>query len=128
MRSNLNQTVEKERRLGAWEKYLSLWVGLCIGAGIGLGRAFPHLSTALGEFAYASVSIPVAICLFFMIYPIMVQIPFTEVIRAGKTPKPIAATLIANWAIKPFTMALLGMVFLTVVFRGFLPPDMAQSY
>jgi len=128
LESNRNEAIEKERRLGAWEKYLSLWVGLCIGAGIGLGRAFPQLSTALGEFTFAGVSIPVAICLFFMIYPIMVQIPFGEVIRAGKTPKPIAATLIANWAIKPFTMALLGMVFLTVVFRGFLPPDMAQSY
>jgi ACR3 family arsenite transporter len=123
-----NPESTQERRLGAWEKYLSLWVALCIGAGIGLGRAFPQLSTALGEFTFAGVSIPVAICLFFMIYPIMVQIPFGEVIRAGKTPKPIAATLIANWAIKPFTMAILGMVFLTVVFRGFLPPDIAQSY
>jgi ACR3 family arsenite transporter len=123
-----NPESTQERRLGAWEKYLSLWVALCIGAGIGLGRAFPQLSTALGEFTFAGVSIPVAICLFFMIYPIMVQIPFGEVIRAGKTPKPITATLIANWAIKPFTMALLGMVFLTMVFRGFLPPDMAQSY
>jgi len=118
----------KERRLGIWERYLTLWVALCIGAGIGLGRAFPQLSTALGEFTYAGVSIPVAICLFFMIYPIMVQIPFSQVLRAGKTPKPIAATLIANWAIKPFTMALFGMLFLTVVFKGFLPPEMAQSY
>jgi ACR3 family arsenite transporter len=123
-----NPESTQERRLGVWEKYLTLWVALCIGAGIGLGRAFPQLSTTLGEFTFAGVSIPVAICLFFMIYPIMVQIPFSEVIRAGKTPKPIATTLIANWAIKPFTMALLGMVFLTVVFRGFLPPDMAQSY
>jgi len=117
-----------ERRLGTWEKYLSLWVALCIGAGIGLGRAFPQFSISLGELTYAGVSIPVAICLFFMIYPIMVQIPFGQVLRAGKTPKPIAATLIANWAIKPFTMALLGMLFLTVVFKGFLPPEMAQSY
>ncbi len=118
----------KERRLGLWEKYLTLWVVLCIGAGIGLGRIFPHFSTTLGELTYAGVSIPVAICLFFMIYPIMVQIPFGQVLRAGKTPKPIAATLIANWAIKPFTMALLGMVFLTIVFKDYLPPEMAQSY
>ncbi len=128
MNSNHEQTEEKERKLGTWEKYLTLWVALCIGAGIGLGRAFSQLPTALGELTFAGVSIPVAICLFFMIYPIMVQIPFTEVIRAGKTPKPIGATLIANWAIKPFTMALLGMVFLTVVFKDFLPPEMAQSY
>lgn len=118
----------KERRLGIWEKYLSLWVALCIGAGIGLGRVFPQFSTTLGELTYAGVSIPIAICLFLMIYPIMVQIPFGQVLRAGKTPKPIAATLIANWAIKPFTMALLGMVFLTIVFKSYLPPEMAQSY
>jgi len=118
----------KERKLGIWEKYLTLWVALCIGAGIGLGRVFPQFSTSLGGLTYAGVSIPVAICLFLMIYPIMVQIPFGQVLRAGKTPKPIAATLIANWAIKPFTMALLGMLFLTVVFKGFLPPEMAQSY
>ncbi len=118
----------KERRLGIWERYLSLWVALCIGAGIGLGKAFPQISTALGELTFAGVSIPVAICLFFMIYPIMVQIDFAQVIRAGKTPKPVAATLIANWAIKPFTMALFGMVFLTIVFKGYLSPEMAQSY
>jgi len=118
----------KERRLGIWDKYLTLWVALCIGAGIGLGRAFPGLSVSLGELTYAGVSIPVAICLFFMIYPIMVQIPFGQVLTAGKAPKPIAATLIANWAIKPFTMALFGMIFLTVVFKDFLPPEMAQQY
>jgi len=118
----------KERRLGIWEKYLTLWVALGIGAGIGLGRTFSQLPTTLGEFTYAGVSIPVAISLFLMIYPIMVQIPFGQVMRAGKASKPIAATLIANWAIKPFTMALLGMVFLTIVFKDYLSPEMAQSY
>ncbi len=117
-----------ERHLGLWDKYLTLWVALCIGAGIGLGRAFPHLSATVGKFTYAGVSIPVAICLFLMIYPIMVQIPFGQVIKAGKAPKPIAITLVANWAIKPFTMALLGMFFLTVVFKGYLPAEAAQSY
>jgi len=124
----INQAVEKERRLGIWGKYLSLWVALCIGAGIGLGRTFPQFSTKLGELTYAGISIPVAICLFFMIYPIMVQIPFGQVMRAGKTPKPIAITLIANWAINPFTMSFLAWLFMTIVFKGFLPPEMAQSY
>jgi len=122
------ENTKKERRLGIWEKYLSLWVALCIGAGIGLGRTFPQLSTKLGELTYAGVSIPVAICLFFMIYPIMVQIDFGRVVKAGKTPKPIAITLIANWAINPFTMALLAWLFMTIVFKGFLSPDIAQSY
>jgi len=118
----------KERRLGIWEKYLTLWVVLCIGAGIGLGMVFPQFSTSLGKLTYAGVSIPVAICLFFMIYPIMVQIPFDKVMRAGKTPKPIAITLIANWAINPFTMYFLAWLFMTIVFKDYLSPEMAQSY
>ena len=123
-----NPVEDTERKLGIWEKYLTLWVGLCIAAGIGLGRVFPQLSSKLGELEIANVSIPVAILLFLMIYPIMVQIDFGQVIRAGKTPKPIAATLIANWAIKPFTMAALGSLFMFVVFKNFITPDIAQSY
>ena len=103
-------------------------MGVGSGAGIGLAKTFAQLSTTLGEFTYAGVSIPVAISLFLMIYPIMVQIPFGQVMKAGKASKPIAATLITNWAIKPFTMALLGMVFLTIVFKDYLSPEMAQSY
>jgi len=117
----------KERRLGIWEKYLSLWVVLCIGTGIGVGEAFPQVSDILGALTVANVSIPVAICLFFMIYPIMVQIDFSQVAEAAKTPKPIITTLIANWAIKPFTMALFAWLFMSVVFKGFLPPDVAKS-
>jgi len=97
--------VEKERRLGTWEKYLSLWVALCIGVGISLGELSPQISNILGGLTVANVSIPVAVCLFLMIYPIMVQIDFSQVIKAVRTPKPIAATLVANWVVKPFTMA-----------------------
>ena len=118
---------EKERRLGVWEKYLSLWVALCIGAGIGVGKAFPQISDILGRLTVANVSIPVAICLFLMIYPIMVQIDFAEVVKAAKTPKPIITTL-ANWAIKPFTMAFFAWLFMGVVFKGFLSPEIAQEY
>ena len=87
---------EKERRLGVWEKYLTLWVALAIGAGIGLGKAFPQISDILGGLTIANVSIPVAILLFFMIYPIMVQIDFSQVVTAARTPKPIITTLVAN--------------------------------
>ena len=128
MTSNQKQPVTEKRELGIWDKYLTLWVAVCIVAGIGLGRAFPQLSSRLGELEVANVSIPIAILLFLMIYPIMVQIDFGNVIRAGKTPKPIAATLIANWGIKPFTMAALGSLFMFGVFRNFLTPDAAQSY
>jgi len=97
---------EKARRLGIWGKYLSLWVALGIGAGIGVGKVFPQVSDILSGLAVANVSIPVAVCLFLMIYPIMVQIEFSQVIKAVRTPKPIIATLVANWAVKPFTMVL----------------------
>ena len=117
-----------ERRLGVWEKYLSLWVALCIGAGMGLGRVFPQISDILGGLTVANVSVPVAVCLFLMIYPIMVQIEFRQVVEAVKTPKPIIATLVANWAVKPFTMAFFAWLFMGVVFKGFLTPEVAQEY
>jgi arsenite transporter len=119
---------KKERKLGIWEKYLSLWIAFCIGAGIGLGEVFPHISDILGGLTVAYVSIPVAICLFLMIYPIMVQIDFSQVVTAAKTPKPIITTLVANWAIKPFTMAFFAWLFMGVVFKGFLSPELVQEY
>jgi len=123
---NLSQ--ETERRLGIWEKYLSLWVALCIGAGIGLGKVFPQISDILGGLTVANISIPVAICLFLMIYPIMVQIDFSQVVEAVRSPKPIIVTLVANWAVKPFTMAFFAWLFMSVVFKGLLPPELAQEY
>jgi arsenite transporter len=117
-----------ERRLGVWEKYLSLWVALGIGAGMGLGKVFPQISDILGGLTVANVSIPVAVCLFLMIYPIMVQIEFRQVVETVRTPKPIIATLVANWAVKPFTMAFFAWLFMTVVFKGFLTPEVAQEY
>jgi ACR3 family arsenite transporter len=88
---------EKQTKLGAWDKYLTLWVALCIIAGISLGRVFPQISDVLGKLEVAHVSIPIAICLFAMIYPIMVQIDFQEVIKAGKNLKPTATTLEQHW-------------------------------
>jgi ACR3 family arsenite transporter len=119
---------EKERKLGIWEKYLTLWVAICIAIGIGIGKAFPGISDVLGDMTVANVSIPVAICLFFMIYPIMVQIDFGQVVKAAKSPKPIITTLVANWAIKPFTMALFAWLFLEVAFGSHLLADDAESY
>jgi ACR3 family arsenite transporter len=119
---------EKERRFGVWEKYLSLWVALGIGTGIGLGKVVPQVSDILGGLTVANVSIPVAVCLFLMIYPIMVQINFRQVTEAVRTPKPIVTTLVANWAVKPFTMALFAWLFMGVVFKDFLSPELAQEY
>jgi ACR3 family arsenite transporter len=118
----------KRTKLGAWDKYLTLWVGLCIIAGISLGRVFPQISDVLGKLEVAHVSIPIAICLFAMIYPIMVQIDFQEVIRAGKNLKPTATTLFMNWAVKPFTMAFFAWLFLKVIFAPYLSPELSAQY
>jgi ACR3 family arsenite transporter len=110
-----------ERRLTIFEKYLTLWVVLCIAAGILLGRTVPSVATVLDSLSVYQVSIPIAVCLFFMMYPIMVKIDFKDVVRAGKTPKPVLMTLGINWLIKPFTMYLIASLFLGVLFRRFLP-------
>ena len=118
----------EERRLSIWEKYLTLWVGLCIVMGTLLGSTFPSISDFLAKLEVAHISIPIAVCLFAMIYPIMVQISFEEIKRATLNPKPIVLTLVANWAVKPFTMALFAWLFLGVIFAGFLTPEQIQSY
>jgi len=110
-----------ERRLSTFEKYLTVWVALCILAGIGLGAVAPGVAVALDSFSVYQVSIPIAIALFFMMYPIMVKIDFAEVLKAARTPKPVALTLFINWAIKPFTMYLIATFFLGYVFVSFIP-------
>ena len=110
-----------ERRLSTFEKYLTVWVALCILAGIALGTIAPGIAVALDSFSVYQVSIPIAIALFFMMYPIMVKIDFAEVLKAGRNVKPVALTLFVNWAIKPFTMYILATFFLGYVFVGFIP-------
>jgi len=111
----------EERKLSIFEKYLTGWVVICIGAGIGLGKLFPQVAITLDRISVYQVSVPIAICLFFMMYPIMVKIDFAEVIKAGKTPKPVILTLIVNWCIKPFTMLAISWLFLGILFKGWLP-------
>lgn len=110
-----------ERKLSIFEKYLTIWVLVCIGAGILLGKLAPDLAVKLDSLSIYNVSIPIAICLFFMMYPIMVKIDFAEVVKAAKTPKPVVLTLFVNWAIKPFTMYLIASFFLGHLFKNFLP-------
>jgi ACR3 family arsenite transporter len=111
-----------------FERYLTVWVGLCIAGGIALGKFAPGLAHSLDGMAIwvgdaPVVSIPIAICLFFMMYPIMVKIDFASVIRAGKSGKPVLLTLFINWAVKPFTMYAISALFLGVLFRGFIGVD-----
>ena len=117
----MEHVIHEERRLSFFEKYLTIWVIGCIGLGISLGKLFPKVAITLDQFSIYQVSIPIAICLFFMMYPIMVKIDFTEVIKAGKTPKPVILTLFVNWCIKPFTMLAIATLFLGVLFKGWLP-------
>lgn len=109
-----DQPVEK---LSLFQRYLTVWVLLCIGVGIALGRLFPGLAVTLDAMSLYQVSIPIAICLFFMMYPIMVKIDFTQIDRAFRAPKPVALTLVVNWLIKPFTMLLFAQFFLGQLFR-----------
>jgi ACR3 family arsenite transporter len=115
---SLRRNRMKEKRLSIFEKYLTVWVLGCIGGGILLGKLAPGVAVTLDSFSIYQVSVPIAVCLFFMMYPIMVKIDFAEVVRAAKTPKPVGLTLFINWAIKPFTMYVIASFFLGVVFRG----------
>ncbi len=121
--------ISNERKMTSiFERYLSVWVLLCIIGGILLGKIAPGVAQALDGMAITVngapvVSIPIAVCLFFMMYPIMVKIDFGEVIKAGKSGKPVFLTLFINWAIKPFTMYAIALFFLGTLFYGFIGPD-----
>jgi ACR3 family arsenite transporter len=116
---------ETRKGISVFERYLTVWVLLCIGAGILLGKVAPGVAKTLDGFSiYVNgapvISIPIAICLFFMMYPIMVKIDFAEVIKAGRSGKSVGLTLFVNWAIKPFTMYAIAIFFLGLVFRGLI--------
>lgn len=112
---------DEKIKLSFFEKYLTFWVILCIILGILVGRFFPNFAYKLDSMSIYQVSIPIAICLFFMMYPIMVKIDFAEVLKAGKSIKPVLLTLFINWAIKPFSMYLIASFFLGILFKQQLP-------
>ena len=119
---------KKAKGLGFFERYLTAWVILCIAAGIVLGRMAPGIARRLDGLSVSIdgapvVSVPIALCLFFMMYPIMVKIDFGEVLKAGKNLRPVGLTLFVNWAVKPFTMYAIAFIFLGIVFRGLVGPD-----
>jgi ACR3 family arsenite transporter len=122
------EMIRETRELGFFEKYLYIWVILCILAGIILGKVAPCVAKSLDGLAlYVGeapvVSIPIAVCLFFMMYPIMVKIDFGEVLKAGKNVKPVGLTLFVNWAVKPFTMYAISVFFLGTLFLTFIGPE-----
>ena len=114
--------------LGTFERWLSVWVGLAIGAGLLLGNLFPGLFSFLASLEVALVNLPVAVLIWAMVYPMMVGVDFGSLARVGDKPKGLIVTLVVNWLIKPFTMAALGVLFFNHVFAGLIPPDDAQAY
>ena len=121
-------SVNTAKGMSVFERYLTVWVVLCIVVGIGLGKIAPGVAKHLDSLAITVngapvVSIPIAVCLFFMMYPIMVKIDFAEVVKAGKSIKPVGLTLFVNWAIKPFTMYFIALFCLGFLFRGLIGAD-----
>ena len=126
--SDTTELIDERKMTSVFERYLTVWVGLCIIGGILLGKVAPGLARTLDSMAITVkgapvVSIPIAVCLFFMMYPIMVKIDFASVVRAGKSGKPVLLTLFLNWCIKPFTMYAICVFFLGVLLKGLIGAD-----
>lgn len=120
--------MEKKQGIGFFEKYLTIWVVLCIIIGIAVGQWLPAIPQTLSKFEYANVSIPVAILIWLMIYPMMLKVDFQSVKNVGKRPKGIIVTCVTNWLIKPFTMFGIAYLFFYVVFKAFIPAGLAEEY
>ncbi len=119
---------QKLQGISFFEKYLTLWVALCMAVGILIGKFLPQVPEFLGKFEYANVSIPIAILIWIMIYPMMMKVDFHSVKNVGKNPKGLYITWITNWLIKPFTMFGIAYFFFYVVFAKWIPADLAKDY
>ncbi len=126
--SSRPQTAAAPGGVGFFEKWLSLWIGLCIAAGIALGTALPGVFGFLAGLEVASVNLVVAVLIWAMIFPMMVNVDFASLGHIGDRPKGLVITLAVNWVIKPFTMAALGVLFFEVVFADMIDPKSAQEY
>lgn len=120
--------MEKREGIGFFERYLTLWVALCIVVGIAIGQFFPIIPDTLSKFEYANVSIPVALLIWLMIYPMMLKVDFKSVKNVGKRPKGIFVTCVTNWLIKPFSMFGIAWLFFYVIFQSIIPSDLANEY
>jgi arsenite transporter len=117
-----------QKEIGFFAKYLSLWVILCIIAGVAVGVLFPRVPEFMGKLEYARVSLPVAVLIWLMIYPMMLKVDFRSILSAGKKPKGLIITLVINWLIKPFTMYLIARFFLKFLFRNLIGDETASEY
>src|SRR5690554_5674180 len=126
--ADTSQAPSTAEGMGLFGRYLTLWVALAIAAGILLGQFAPAIPETLSRFEYAQVSIPVAVLIWAMIFPMMVQVDFTSVLNVRRQPKGLVITTAVNWLIKPFTMVVIAWFFLMVVFAPFIPTDRAKEY
>ena len=117
-----------KKQIGFFEKYLSLWVALCIAVGIIIGNFAGDSVTFLSSIEIFNVNIPVAILVWLMIYPMMLQVDFSSIKNVGKRPKGLILTLVINWLVKPFTMAFFAWIFFSKIYAAFITPDMAGEY
>ncbi len=120
--------MSEERQLGFFDKYLTLWVALCMVVGVLIGLYLPAIPAFLGKFEYARVSIPVAVLIWLMIYPMMLKIDFASIVNVGKNPRGLIVTWVVNWLIKPFTMYVIALFFFFVAFKAFISGNLAQEY
>lgn len=120
--------MNKPQEISFFDKYLTLWVAICIVTGIALGKFLPIVPETLGKYEYANVSIPIAILIWIMIFPMMLKIDFTSIVDAVKMPKGLTVTLVVNWLIKPFTMFAIAWLFFYVIFKAFISNDLAKEY
>lgn len=118
----------KNTGIGFFEKYLTLWVILCMGIGVLIGQFLPGIPLFLARFEYANVSIPIAILIWLMIYPMMLKVDFQSIKNVGKNPKGLFVTWITNWIIKPFTMFGIAWLFFFVLFKSLIPAELAKEY
>ncbi|HBD65069.1 MAG TPA: arsenical-resistance protein, partial [Clostridiales bacterium] len=119
---------ENKYEIGFFQKYLTLWVGLCMATGVLIGRFMPVVPEFFGKFEYSNVSIPTAILIWVMIYPMMMKVDFQSIKNVGKNPKGLYVTWITNWIIKPFTMYVIVSFFLFIVFKNLITPELATEY
>lgn len=119
------------KRLSVFERYLTIWVVLCMVTGVALGKILPGLTDALRKMEFGEgshINVPIAVLIWLMIYPMMLKIDFTSILDVGKRPKGLAVTLVVNWLVKPFSMALLGWLFFKHLFLPWIGPDLADQY
>lgn len=120
--------MSKIQGISFFDRYLTLWVAICIVAGIAIGKLLPIVPETLGKYEYANVSIPIAVLIWIMIFPMMLKIDFASIVDAVKMPKGLTVTLVVNWLIKPFTMFGIAWLFFYVIFKTFIPQDLAKEY